>query len=168
MVLIARPILQEGVHGYCGRWSEDALVQLVLEWLGPSKEARKDVVVLAPLHATWRFDSWPGLRGLLDLLRAERIPGTALESKSNMFSYIVLAIVIRALSHMIQYHHANKRLTPYAGSSDLECGVIFQTFLKQHEHEHEHEHGHERSAIHSCHWESVKLFLNLMVFCAYV
>jgi hypothetical protein len=37
------------MYGYCGRRSENALVQL-LEWLGPSKEARKDVVVLAPLQ----------------------------------------------------------------------------------------------------------------------
>jgi len=35
-------ILQEGVlYGYCGRWPENALVQL-LEWLGPSKEARSE------------------------------------------------------------------------------------------------------------------------------
>lgn len=84
MVLIAEPILQreEEVYGYCGRWPENALVQL-LEWLGPSKEARKDVVVLAPLHAT-------GLGGLirgqgyvvyLNLFRAATILGMTLEPK---------------------------------------------------------------------------------------
>lgn len=41
------------------------------------------------------------------------------------------------------YHHAKKRLTPYAGSFGLECGVIFQNL----EHDEHDEHEHERSAI---------------------
>lgn len=74
MVLIARPILQERCTGI----AEGGLRTRSLEyWNGLERVRRlapKDVVVLAPplLHVTWRFDSWPGLRRLLDLVRAEK------------------------------------------------------------------------------------------------
>lgn len=68
------------MYGYCGRWPENALVQL-LEWLGPSKEARSEGC--RRLGSTTACDlaliRGQGYVVYSTLLRATILQGTAVE-----------------------------------------------------------------------------------------